>query len=77
MAFMRQAGQSKKMGKARLSFVKRKTVTILIQFFFTFSKCVYLFGTLCMSAMNVKYWSVQTGLVWREGEDDTCASPQL
>jgi hypothetical protein len=33
MAFMRQAGQSKKMMEAQLSFEKRKTITILIQFF--------------------------------------------
>jgi hypothetical protein len=30
---MRQAGQSKKMAEARLSFEERKTITILIQFF--------------------------------------------
>jgi hypothetical protein len=30
---MRQAGQSKKMAGARLSFEERKTITILIQFF--------------------------------------------
>jgi hypothetical protein len=38
----RQAGQSKKMAEARLSFEERKTITILIQFF-TSLKRVYLF----------------------------------
>jgi hypothetical protein len=39
---MRQAGQSKKMAEAWLSFEERKTITILIQFF-PFLKCVYIF----------------------------------
>jgi hypothetical protein len=37
---MRQAGQSKKMAEARLSFEERKTIEILIQIFH-FLKCVY------------------------------------
>jgi hypothetical protein len=47
MAFMLQAGQSKKMAEAWLLFRPCKTITILIQFFFPFLKCVF-FGTLCM-----------------------------
>jgi hypothetical protein len=47
MAFMRQAGQSKKMAEAGLSFEKRKTITILIQFF-SFLKMFIFFGTLCI-----------------------------
>jgi hypothetical protein len=39
---MRQAGQSKKMAEARLSFEERKTIIILIQLF-PFLKCVYIF----------------------------------
>jgi hypothetical protein len=39
---MRQAGQSKKMAEARLSFEEHKTITILIQFY-NFLKCVYIF----------------------------------
>jgi hypothetical protein len=45
---MRQAGESKKMAEAQLSFEERKAIIIFIQFFFPFLKCVYIFGTLCI-----------------------------
>jgi hypothetical protein len=38
----RQAGRSKKMAEARLSFEEHKAITSLIQFF-PFLKCVYIF----------------------------------
>jgi hypothetical protein len=54
MAFMGQAGRSKKMAEARLSFEERKTITILIQFF-PLLKCVYIFGhPLCISANSFR-----------------------
>jgi hypothetical protein len=48
---MRQAGQSKKMAEARLSF-EELSITISIQFF-PFLKCVYIFGTLCTTAVTI------------------------
>jgi hypothetical protein len=39
---MQQAGQSKKMAEARLSFEERMTITILIQCF-PLLKCAYIF----------------------------------
>jgi hypothetical protein len=41
MAFMQQAGQSKKVAEARLSLEECKTITILIRFF-PYLKCVYI-----------------------------------
>jgi hypothetical protein len=49
MAFMRQAGQSKKTAEARLSFEERKTITILIVFSFL-KMCT--FGTLWASKIH-------------------------
>jgi ABC-type transport system involved in Fe-S cluster assembly fused permease/ATPase subunit len=42
MAFMRQAGQSKKTAEARLSLEERKAITILIQFFSFLKMCIFL-----------------------------------
>jgi hypothetical protein len=38
---MRQAGQSKKMAEAQLSFEERKTITILIQLFSFLKMCIH------------------------------------
>jgi hypothetical protein len=53
MAFMRQAGQSKKMAEARLSFEERKTITALIHFFFFFKICIHFWHHLFVLMFSV------------------------
>jgi hypothetical protein len=45
---MRQAGESKKMAEARLPFEERKTITILIQFFFLKMCIHFLAPSVCV-----------------------------
>jgi hypothetical protein len=38
---IRQAGQSKKMAEARLSFEEHRTITVLVQFFSFLKMCIH------------------------------------
>jgi hypothetical protein len=71
---MRQAGQSKKMAEARLSF-EELSITVLTQFF-PFLKFVHFFGTLCTFFADVLYTglSCKQSLFFYEYKFGACGS---